>query len=195
MTLYSFRDVIFIYIGGGALFLIFSIFPFSEYIDDYTIIIISTLCIIFSIESIRVKSINSMKINFRDINFKILTILLTITISIFIITSWLRESDNFPYTHWDFFRAVFISPFFEELMFRVVLLGFFVGLLKNFWFSAFIVSTAFAFAHDSDIFLYSFLMSLIFCLISLSAKSVLPCIVLHALHNFAIFFFDGNIVV
>ncbi|QBL10381.1 CPBP family intramembrane metalloprotease [Rheinheimera sp. D18] len=194
MTLYSLRDVIFVYFGGGALFLIFSFFQFSEYIDDYTIIMISTLSIIFSLESIRVKSVNSMKINFTDVNFKILNVLLIITISIFIIASGPRASENFQYNYWDFFRAVFISPFFEELMFRVILLGFFVGLVKNFWLSALIVSAAFAFAHNSDIFIYSFLMSLVFCLIRLSTKSVLPCFSLHVFHNLAIFFFDGDLI-
>ncbi|NRQ43710.1 CPBP family intramembrane metalloprotease [Rheinheimera sp. YQF-2] len=188
------RDVIVIYFGGGALFLIFSSLPLPQYIDEYTVIMISTLCILFSIDSIRVKSVASMNISFEDINLKLFNILLIAGISIFTITSWLREGGGFSYTYWDFFRAVFISPFFEELMFRVILLGFLVGLLKNFWLSAFIVSTAFAFSHDSDIFIYSFLMSLIFCFIRLSAKSVLPCIALHAFHNLAILFFDGDIV-
>lgn len=194
MVYYSLRDVIFIYLGGGALFLMLSTSPLTKYTDEYTIIMISTLCILFSVDSIRVKSLDSMKINLEDVNLKLFNTLLISAISIFTITSWLRADVEFPYTYWGFFRAAFISPIFEELMFRGFFLGFLVGLLKKFWLSAFLVSTAFAFAHDSDIFIYSFVMSLIFCLIRLSTKSVLPCIILHAFHNLAILFFDGNII-
>lgn len=191
MILYSAKEYFNFLIGSLILFAAIYLSPFGVYFDDYTLLLLSIMIVIIVSNPIRNKIVSSLRCDSRCLNSRPFFLSVVTMFFLYLVSDYAGGGDLFTYGVASFIRGTVFSPIVEEVFFRVIFLGYLMSFLKKPIFSYFLISIVFAFFHDSEMFVYTFFFSFILCFVRVCCKSVLPCVVIHSLHNASIFLIDG----
>lgn len=193
MVSYSLGEVLFIIFGGLLLSLILTWLPGFVFLGAPVIIAFSTIFMTISTHTLRKKLVFSIRFSVSNMSYNAKVRFAFIAFMFLGVFALSGNSESFEYSSYDFFRVAIISPVFEEILFRGVILGYLFSFTKLRFFSFAIVSFLFSCLHGQDLFIYSFLLSMLLCYTRLVTNSIFPCILLHSCHNALFLVLNGDL--
>jgi membrane protease YdiL (CAAX protease family) len=191
MILYSAKEFFYVLFGSLILFLAIYLSPLAWYFDLHTFFLMSILSVVAMSRVIRSKVYSSFKCDLKYLNSWPFFLCIIIMFVLYLISDDAGKDNLFTYGVTSFLRATVLSPMVEEIFFRVIFLGYLIAVSKSPIFSFFLVSIFFSLFHNLDMFIYTFILSFVLCFVRFYYKSVLPCVIIHSLHNAAILLIDG----